>query len=121
MRHSQLAGHTGSVLRMQTRCRLIRSVTNCAANHVGCVRFVVLQVEAAGDAALEGDDDDQENEQQHANHAAISRLRTMVASLKEGVAFCKRLAASLRQLQVLLTSPKADVVHDAIVFLTLCK
>jgi hypothetical protein len=61
------------------------------------------------------------DEQQHANHAAISRLRTMVASLKEGVAFCKRLAASLRQVQVLLISPKADVVHDAIVFLTLCK
>jgi hypothetical protein len=28
---------------------------------------------------------------------------------------------ALRQLQALLTSPKADVVHDTIVFLTLCQ
>lgn len=52
---------------------------------------------------------------------AIQRMRTMVASLKEGVSFCKRLAATLPQLQVLLANPAANVVHDAIVFLTLCK
>lgn len=57
----------------------------------------------------------------HAHQAAVSRLRTMIASLKEGAAFCKRLTASLKQVQVLLASTQAGVVHDAIFFLTLCK
>lgn len=71
-------------------------------SHIMCCRHVV----AAG----------------HANNAAaITRLRTMVASLKEGASFCKRLAASLQQVQVLLASRQASVIHDAIVFLTLCK
>ncbi|WIA21063.1 hypothetical protein OEZ85_005385 [Tetradesmus obliquus] len=55
------------------------------------------------------------------NEAAIQRLRTMCASLKEGVSFCKRLEAALPQLQLLLASPQAGVVHDVIIFLTLSK
>lgn len=55
------------------------------------------------------------------NHAAVSRLRALIANLREGAAFCKRLAASLKQVQVLLASSQAGVVHDAIVFLTMCK
>lgn len=55
------------------------------------------------------------------NDGALQRLRAMVASLKEGASFCKRLAATLPQLQVLLANPAANVVHDSIVFLTLCK
>jgi hypothetical protein len=55
------------------------------------------------------------------NHAAVSRLRALIANLKEGAAFCKRLGASLKQVQVLLASSQAGVVHDAIVFLTMCK
>ena len=53
--------------------------------------------------------------------ATITRLRTMVASLKEGASFCKRLGAALQQVQVLLASTQAPVVHDAIVFITMCK
>jgi hypothetical protein len=45
----------------------------------------------------------------------------MCASLKEGVSFCKRLEAALPQLQLLLASPHAGVVHDVIIFLTLTK
>jgi len=55
------------------------------------------------------------------NAAAINTLRAMIASLKEGASFCKRLEASLQQVQVLLASTQAGVVNDAIVFLTLCK
>jgi hypothetical protein len=53
--------------------------------------------------------------------AAVHRLRTLVASLKEGASFCKRLTAALPQLQALLANPAAGVVHDVIVLLTLCK
>eukprot|EP00775_Hariotina_reticulata_P007726 gene7726-7925_t len=53
--------------------------------------------------------------------ATVHRLRTLVASLKEGASFCKRLTAALPQLQALLANPAAGVVHDVIVLLTLCK
>jgi hypothetical protein len=45
----------------------------------------------------------------------------MIANLKEGVAFCKRLTASMHQVQVLLASSQAAVVHEAICFLTMCR
>lgn len=51
----------------------------------------------------------------------MTKLRSLVASLKEGVSFCKHLASSLPQVQQLLASPHAGVVQDAIVFLTMCK
>jgi hypothetical protein len=56
-----------------------------------------------------------------ANASKVTRLRTLIATLKEGASFCKRLTVCLAQVQVLLASPVAAVVHDAIVFLTTCK
>jgi hypothetical protein len=80
-----------------------------------------------GDASADGADgaDEQAGDDagaaNAAKNAAITRLRTMVASLKEGASFCKRLGACLPQVTLLLASPHAPVVHDAIVFLTFCK
>ena len=45
----------------------------------------------------------------------------MIASLKIGITYCQLLTASLQQVQVLLASSQAGVVHDAIVFLTTCR
>lgn len=52
---------------------------------------------------------------------AVQRLRAMVASLKEGHGFTRRLAGALPHLAALLANPAAGVVQDTVVVLTLCK
>jgi condensin complex subunit 1 len=51
----------------------------------------------------------------------LQRLRHLVASLREAVAFCRALTASMPAVRALLAQPSADSVQQAVVLLALCR
>lgn len=52
--------------------------------------------------------------------ADLDELRTVVATLKLGMDFCRRLGAGVALLRQLLAYPAAEVVQETIVLLTFC-
>ena len=51
----------------------------------------------------------------------LQRLRHLVASLREAVAFCRALTAAMPRARSLLAQPSADSVQQAVVLLALCR
>lgn len=53
--------------------------------------------------------------------SARTELRHLVATLKEAVAYCRRLEGCMPALRALLASPHGDVVTDVIILLSHCR
>ncbi|KIY95620.1 hypothetical protein MNEG_12341 [Monoraphidium neglectum] len=82
---------------------------------------------AADEASAQGGDAPADSSLDSPNRGTLpadsrrAELRHLVATLKEAIAFCRRLEGAMPALRALLACPHGDVVKDVIALLTFCR